>query len=152
MQPDSGRQPAEDGSMQKLQECLQAEVSAVATYQRALESIAHVGLHRALQEILVSHARRAELVRGWIAQIGGRTVTGGWGVFANLIETGPDLLGQRLALAALEEGERRGLDLYTEVDGCDAETAEWIRTRLLPEQRRTCAACRTLTDYAFVPS
>jgi hypothetical protein len=143
------------GSIQKLQECLQGELSAVESYERALKSVTHVALHRSLQEILVSHARRSEMLRAWIERLGGEPAndSGAWGVFANLVQVGADLLGEPVAIAALDEGESRGVHLYAEgLNGCDATTKEMIRTELLPEQRRTRAMCRVAKDFVNGPS
>ena len=56
-----------NASVEKLQELLRGELSAVETYELALKSINHVGLHRTLQEILVSHSRRVAgvVARHW---------------------------------------------------------------------------------------
>ncbi len=62
-----------DASVAKLQECLRSELSAAETYELALKSVSHVGLHRTLQEILVSHSRRTTLLREKIAGLGAKS-------------------------------------------------------------------------------
>lgn len=144
-----------DASVAKLQECLRSELSAAETYELALKSVTHVGLHRTLQEILVSHSRRTTLLRDKIAGIGAEVPTdsGVWGAFAKVFQIGADLLGDRLAIAALEEGEDRAVELYTkDLAECDARTRKIIDTELLPEQRRTHDLCRTLKSYMTAPS
>jgi len=144
-----------DASIAKLQEFLRSELSAAETYELALKSVSHVGLHRTLQEILVSHSRRTTLLREKIAAFGGEVPadSGVWGTFAKVFQLGADLLGDRLGIAALEEGEDRGLELYTKDLGeCDARTRKLIDTDLLPEQRRTHDLCRTLKGYMTAPS
>jgi demethoxyubiquinone hydroxylase (CLK1/Coq7/Cat5 family) len=139
----------------KLEECLQGELSAVETYELALKSINHVGLHRALQEILESHALRAERIRERISRAGAEAPksSGVWGAFTKVVQAGADLLGDRVAIATLEEGEDRGLAMYTSgLEGCDAKTRKFIDTELLPEQRRTHDLCRSLKTYVKAPS
>ncbi len=160
MQPNMNTNPSRetetrDASVAKLQECLHSELSAAETYELALKSITHVGLHRTLQEILVSHSRRTALLRDKITGLGAEasTDTGVWGAFAKAFQIGADLLGDRLAIAALEEGEDRGLELYSkDLAECDLKTRKLIDTDLLPEQRRTHDLCRTLKSYMTAPS
>jgi demethoxyubiquinone hydroxylase (CLK1/Coq7/Cat5 family) len=144
-----------DPSTEKLQSCLRGELSAVETYELALASINHVALHHALQEILASHGRRAELLRTRLVRAGTAPMTssGVWGAFAKAVQMGADLMGDRVAIAALEEGEDRGLELYTKgLDGCSADTLRLIDKELFPEQQRTHALCRQLKTYVKAPS
>ena len=144
-----------DASVAKLQECLRSELSAAETYELALKSVSHVGLHRTLQEILVSHSRRTALLREKITGLGAEAPndSGVWGAFAKAFQIGADLLGDRLAIAALEEGEDRGVELYSkDLAECDMKTRKLIDTDLLPEQRRTHDLCRSLKTYMTAPS
>lgn len=156
MQPTTSHK-AEDqnASVEKLQELLLSEMCAVETYELALKSVSHVGVHRTLQEILVSHSRRIPQLREKIMNMGGEppTSTGVWGTFAKAFQTGADILGDRVAISALEEGEDRGLALYTgDMPGVDTRTRKLIDTELAPEQNRTHALCRTLKSYMSAPS
>lgn len=142
-------------SIEKLQEFLRSEISAVETYELALKSVTHVGLHRTLQEILTSHARRTTVLREKIAGLGSEadTSSGVWGAFAKVFQAGADLLGERVAIAALEEGEDRAVEMYsTDLKGCDAKTQKFVDGDLLPEQQRTHDLCRTLKTYVTTPS
>lgn len=144
-----------DASIKKLQQCMRRELSAVETYDLALKSLTHVGMHHTLQEIFVSHSRRAERLGEQVRWMGGEppTSSGVWGAFAKAIQAGADLLGNRVAIAALEEGEDLTLKLYTsDPEGCDAKTRNFIDDVLLPEQRRTHELCRTVEIYAKEPS
>src|SRR5688572_28855994 len=100
---------------EKLKECYQNELSAMETYDLALKNIDHVGLHHTLQEILASHARRVELIRDQMSRLGVEVPksSGVWGTFTKAVQAGADLLGDRAAIAVLEEGEDRGLEKYT---------------------------------------
>lgn len=156
MQPTTSRKAeTQNASVQKLQELLRSEMSAVETYELALKSVTHVGLHRTLQEILVSHSRRIPQLREKIVGMNGEPVTstGVWGAFAKAFQAGADILGDRAAIAALEDGEDKSVALYTgDMTGVDAKTRKLIDTELAPEQNRTHALCRTLKSYMSAPS
>ena len=141
--------------MAKLEECLQGELSAVETYELALKGIDHVGLHKALQELLESHSLRSEKIRERITRAGGEPPksSGVWGAFTKVVQAGADLLGDRTAIATLEAGEDRGLAMYTTgLEGCDAKTRSFIESDLLPEQRKSHDLCRSLKTYVKAPT
>lgn len=144
------RSDLDEASIRKLGECFRGELSAVETYELALKHIDHVGLHRELQDIFTSHARRVDILRERLRNYGGDSMqsSGAWGTFAKIVQAGADLLGDRAALSALEEGEDHGIKLYTsDLDGCDPDVRSFIRSQLLPEQQRTHDACRSLKNY-----
>ncbi|MEP7123432.1 MAG: DUF2383 domain-containing protein [Byssovorax sp.] len=156
MQPTtSPKAETTNASVEKLQELLRSEMSAVETYELALKSVTHVGLHRTLQEILVNHSRRIPQLREKIVGMNGEapTSTGVWGAFAKVFQAGADMLGDRTAIAALEDGEDKSVALYaTDMAGVDAKTRKFIENELAPEQNRTHELCRTLKSYMSAPS
>lgn len=156
MQTNTNRETViKTASIEKLQECFQGELSATETYELALKSVTHVGLHHTLQEMLASHARRAEILGERIRRAGGMlpVSSGVWGAFAKVVQMGADLLGDRTAIAALEEGEDRSLELYSKgLEACDVRTRRFIATELRPQEQRTHELCRTLKSYAAAPS
>jgi hypothetical protein len=145
----------QQATIEKLGECFRHELSAVETYELALQGVTHVGLHHALQELLVSHSRRTDQLRERIGLQGGQppSSSGVWGAFAKAVQRGADLLGDRAAIGALEQGEDRALAFYAEgLEGCDPSTRTLIGRDLLPEQRRTHDLCRTLKSFVNAPS
>jgi demethoxyubiquinone hydroxylase (CLK1/Coq7/Cat5 family) len=144
-----------DVSVDALQGFLRAELAAVETYELALTKIMHVGVRHSLQEILTSHERRAEMIRSRVASLGTEPAqsSGAWGALAKTMQAGADLLGDRLAIAALEQGEEHGLSLYMRsFDDVDWGTQKFVESELLPEQRRTQELCRALETYTKAPS
>jgi demethoxyubiquinone hydroxylase (CLK1/Coq7/Cat5 family) len=138
-------------SLDKLDECLRGELSAVQTYELALQNLEATEISGALRQLRDSHNRRVTLIRDRIRSWGAvpSETSGAWGTFARLIQRGADLFGDKAAISALEEGEDHGLRLYLEdLDDIDLETREFIRHELLPDQRRTHDLCRSL--YRFV--
>lgn len=151
----SPKAETQSASVDKLQDLLRSEMFAVETYELALKSVSHVGLHRALQEILVNHSRRIPQLREKIVGLNGEppTSTGIWGAFAKAFQAGADLLGDRTAISALEDGEDKSVALYaSDMTDVDARTRKFIETELAPEQNHTHALCRTLKSYISAPS
>jgi hypothetical protein len=137
-------------SVDKLQACLRCELSAVKTYELALESPPLLGLYRTLQEILMSHLRRTSQLRERLLRLGvepART-SRAWDTFVDAV-----LPGRQAAIAALEDGESRGLDLYEDnVAACDLWTRTLIPADFLREQQRTRDLCWSLKRYVATPS
>jgi hypothetical protein len=138
-----------NASIAKLEECLRVELSAVETCELALKSINYGGLHHTFQEIVESHAHRTEVLTKEIRRLGADPPksSGIWGAFAKVVQAGADLLCDRIAIAALEGGEDRGLKLYTRGLGdCDEMTRRFVETECLPEQRHTHELCRRMQE------
>ena len=155
MQTNPQRETTSNAGIDKLQDCLRGELSAVETYELALKNVTHVSVHQTLQEIYVNHSRRTDQIRDKIRRLGAEPAksSGVWGAFAKVFQAGADLLGDRTAIAALEEGEDRSLNLYTaNLDDCDAVTRMLIDKEVLPAARRTHELCRTLKSYVNTPS
>jgi Domain of unknown function (DUF2383) len=139
--------PYWDESMVRLKECLRGELSAVETYDLALTSTHDNDLTEILLALRNSHDRRVTLLRSELKASGYDPPenSGGWGVIAKTVQAGADLLGDRWAIAALVEGEDRGVKLYSEnLDDCVPVVRDFIERHLLPEQRRTCNMCRSI--------
>jgi hypothetical protein len=155
MQSPHEQNASNNATAAKLQDILRAETSAVESYELALQSVSHGGLHRALEEIHVSHLQRAEEVRMRLGGLGREPArgSGAWGAFARAVQAGADLLGDRLAIAALEQGEDRLLAIYSaDLSGIDPGTRSFIESDLLPEERETHDLCRTLKSYTNSPN
>jgi demethoxyubiquinone hydroxylase (CLK1/Coq7/Cat5 family) len=137
-------------TVDKLTECLRGELSAVETYDMALKHVKHNEAQSTLRQIRDNHDRRVRMLRERLRSAGAEapTTAGVWGAFAKVVQAGADLLGERAATAALEEGEDRGLKMYSEgLDRCDADTQNFIRVQLLPEQQKTHMMCRSIKQF-----
>lgn len=132
---------ATEVDVRQLNSFLRGELSAVETYQQAIAKLLDEPVLRAeLNECLLSHQRRVELLRAEIVRRGGEASegSGAWGAFAKLVEAGANVFGRKAAIAALEEGEDHGRDEYREeLAGLDSETRTFVESKLLPEQLRT---------------
>ena len=93
-----------------------------------------------VQSCLQSHQSRVTLLRDAILAAGGTPVdsSGPWGVFAKVVEGGASVLGDKAAIAALEEGEDHGVkDYRSDMAQFDATTQSLILSKLQPEQLQT---------------
>lgn len=131
----------------RLSSFCRGEISAVETYSQALSSgvlARHAARLRLCQS---SHEARVELLAEQIAALGGTppTSSGAWGAFAKVVEGAAAAVGERAAIAALEEGEDHGLNEYrTHTADLDIESQALVLQRLLPAQLETHRIVREL--------
>lgn len=126
--------------VETLNSFLRGEISAVETYRQALGHVSDENLRGALEECRQDHEHRVEELRERIRRMGGEPVesSGLWGTFAKLVQGGADLLGDKAAIQALEEGEDHGLNDYQrDVDQVHGEARRFVKMELLPAQKRT---------------
>lgn len=130
-----------DQTIDALNSFLRGEIAAVETYERALGvKFSNPSIPQQLRECHRSHQMRVDILREEIEEAGGTPAedAGAWGAFANAVEGGAALLGERAAINALESGEDHGLaDYRRDLDQLDAEARELVEMELLPEQERT---------------
>lgn len=134
--------------VKKLNEFLKAEMSAMQTYGQCIDKSPDISMVQQLSELRQSHAQRVDLLKQRIVELGGDPVdsSGVWGSFAKMVEGGAKAFGEQSMLAALEEGEDRGLEKYqSEIDKLSAETRQFIASKILPAQEQTHAAMSRMT-------
>lgn len=127
-------------SIEQLNSFLRGEISAVETYRQALDTLKASTNVSMLEQWKRSHEARVSLLREKITTLGGQPADGSgtWGTFAKLVEGGATALGEKAAIAALEEGEDIGLrDYRNDVRKLDDSTRAFVVERLLPEQQKT---------------
>jgi uncharacterized protein (TIGR02284 family) len=131
---------ATKSSIEQLNRLLRGEMSAVETYRMALDKLDRTSTAR--DELLVnlkSHQDRVMSLQDAIVALGGTPVTssGPWGTFAKMVEGTAKVLGDKAAIAALEEGEDHGLEEYKEdIDELDPECRRIVK-QMLPQQQQT---------------
>lgn len=136
-----------DKAIDQLNSFLRGEISSVETYRQALDKFQEQRVRNELQNLLRSHQERCDLLRQRIVELGGSpsTTSGVWGSFAKLVEGAGKVFGVGPALSALQQGEEHGLkDYRRDLGDLDPDSQELIRSRILPEQERTCRAMTTL--------
>jgi demethoxyubiquinone hydroxylase (CLK1/Coq7/Cat5 family) len=130
-----------------LNSLLRGEISAVETYRMALEKLIHTAARTTIEDCLHSHEARVNVLTQEVTRFGGEPsrTSGPWGSFAKLVEGGAKALGEKAAIAALEEGEDHGLKQYrSEMGKVDGSARHLLETQLLPAQQRTHRAMSDL--------
>jgi uncharacterized protein (TIGR02284 family) len=133
-----------DKCVDQLNSLLRGEISAVETYQLAIEKIddEHASDATALRAIAQEHGEDAQALRESIEELGGEAddSSGPWGAWAKTVQGVAKLFGDASALKALKEGEEHGLKDYEEAVGdVDEASRALIVSRLIPNQRRHIA-------------
>src|SRR5690349_18504761 len=103
---------ATKSSIDQLNSFLRGEISAVETYRIAIDRLdTNSASHGELAACMQSHQERVDLLRDQIRMLGGAPAekSGPWGAFAKTVEGGAALLGDKMSISALEEGEDHGL-------------------------------------------
>ena len=121
-----------------LNSLLRGEISAVETYNQAIRHLTN----QRVDDLVANrncHSKRVDLLRSNIIQHGGvpNETSGLWGSFARLVEKGAALISTKSVIAALEEGEDRGLAQYRNPGDMDPSSIQLIETVLLARQLET---------------
>ncbi|RYD45640.1 MAG: DUF2383 domain-containing protein [Verrucomicrobiaceae bacterium] len=128
---------------------LRGEISAIETYQQALEKFADSPHRATIDQILDDHRKSADALRKHIADMGGTadTESGLWGQFAKAVEGTAKLMGDGPAIAALKQGEEHGISEYKEAindPGVMAEAKVMYRDTLIPRLQKHIAVLEAL--------
>jgi hypothetical protein len=116
---------------------LRGELSAVETYNQAIEKFSGSPEGPILAGLRGEHQQSVRELSGHVSAMGGTpdSTSGPWGAFAAAVEGTAKMLGESAALTALIEGEKHGINEYEEALG-DPEVMEEaktsIRDHLLP--------------------
>jgi demethoxyubiquinone hydroxylase (CLK1/Coq7/Cat5 family) len=130
-----------DKDIDQLNSFLRGELSAVETYNQAIQKLANEpAVVTSLQQSRASHVKRCDMLRAEIRRLGGEPADGSgmWGGFAKLVEGGASVFGKKAAVAALEEGEDHGQNDYKrDLDELSPQVRMFVQSQLVPEQQRT---------------
>lgn len=141
---------ADTQTITQLNSFLRGELSAVETYEQAIDKVEDKPEVRSvLESCLSSHKDRATVLAREVDALGGKpsTSSGTWGAIAKMVEGGAKIFGTKAAIQALEEGEDHGLkDYKKDVDKLSASVQSLVSNHLLPEQQRTHSAMSTLQN------
>jgi demethoxyubiquinone hydroxylase (CLK1/Coq7/Cat5 family) len=126
--------------IERLKHLLQDEMSAVETYQKAIESIKHDAVRDELNELKSNHETRKQKLAAKITELGGTLPenSGLWGKFAKMLETGAAAMGDKVAIATLEECEVKSLaDYKSSLEVFDEAEHKMVFSELLPAQQES---------------
>lgn len=136
-------------NIETLNKLLKDELSATETYQQALDQLRDdLGLagSKSITPIYEAHKEAASSLQALINRLGGSPVedSGAWGTWAEIVQGGANMLGTKVALKALQKGEKSGAEDYEEAlqeTELPSDIRILIETKLLPAQQ---AHIRTL--------
>lgn len=133
-----------DRSVDQLNSILRGEISAVETYNQAIQKVGdeHASDATALRAIAQEHGENAQSLREAIWQLGGDAddSSGPWGAWAKKVQGVAKLFGDASALKVLKEGEEHGLRDYVEaLNDVDEASRALFMTRLIPSRERHIA-------------
>jgi len=130
---------------------LRGELSAVETYDKAIDKYGDEPALAELRRIRGEHADSVMRLQQNVRDMGGTpsTESGAWGTFAGTVQSAADFFGAGSAVEALKRGEEHGRKEYQEalddeqvMPGCKA----MMRDELLPRTNRHIATLERLED------
>lgn len=139
-----------DTEVSALSALLAGEISAVDTYNLALEKINDSVIITTLKQCRDSHARRVEVLRGCIKDMGENPPksAGLWGVVARFAERGATIFSKKVAVNMLAAGEEFGLQQYeNHVESLDSDSWKIVEKDLIPAQERTLRIMSSLCSW-----
>lgn len=105
-------------NIETLNKFLKDELAAIETYQQAIDKFQEdeEDGSEPLTPIHQDHREAVASLRALIDRLGGEPAedSGVWGTWAKIIQGGANLLGKKVALKALHEGESKGAEAYQE--------------------------------------
>jgi hypothetical protein len=136
-------------NLEKLNDCLRSERSAVETYTLAIKHTDKPEVTTTLSDIRESHSLRTKRIADFLRAHGIEPVksAGAWGAIAKAVQGGANLFGDKAAVASLEEFEDRFLKMYENEEWYPADVQQFISSELLPRQQRTHELCRELKRF-----
>lgn len=143
--------------IQSINRLLQNELSALETYQQALDRFRKdtaLGECDFLMSTFQEHKAAVCSLRGKIKQLGGTPTqdSGPWGAWAKIIMACATLLGKQAVLKVLREGELTGTEDYEKAlqdHGLHPDIRVLIANSLLPAQQRHMRALDSLLEAAM---
>lgn len=128
------------GDTNTLNSLLRGELSAVETYDQAMQKFEDQHILADLRKIREQHAHGAGLLREQVKKSGVEPSEGSgpWGSFAAAVTGEAKVVGPATALCALRQGEEHGINEYEDAlknEKVNPECQDFIRTDLLPRCR-----------------
>lgn len=124
-----------------LTKILCAEMSAVETYEHALQNFSKGEDRDKIEKARDCHVKRVDTLAGKLYELGGSPTesSGVWGAFTRVLDAGQGVVTDKMAIALLEEGEERTIQQYRElIDGTKQEPdVQLLASALLTQQEET---------------
>ncbi len=115
------------------------EIAATETYVQALDKLENDSDTSVLKSIRDDHRDFANELRKYIHEVGDEPdhTSGAWGYWTKFIQGGAQIFGKAVALKALNEGEKHGVNSYETAlhEPIPQECKAVIRHTLLPKTK-----------------
>lgn len=141
--------PANDEATQ-LDDLVRGEQAALKAYDQLLTDTKNEKMKSQLQMIRKDHenaiSKLSKYVAGKKDLLEDTENAGAWGTFAKTWTKGGELMGNKTALKALQQGEEHGINEYKEAlkdDTLSAELKKTIQSELLPSQQKHIEALKS---------
>lgn len=138
-----------DRCIETCNRLLRGELSAIETYDQALEKFATEPEAKQLKSIRQEHTESAQRLRENIRNMGGEPSndSGAWGTLAKTVQGAAKLLGENAALGSLKMGEEKGKSEYENAlnEGSLLQECKiMIKSELLPRQEQHISRLQNL--------
>jgi hypothetical protein len=124
-----------------LTKILCAEMSAVETYDHALQNFTKGEDRDKIELARDCHVKRVDTLAGKLYEMGGSPTesSGVWGAFTRVLDAGVGVVTDKMAIALLEEGEERTIQQYRDlIAGTKQEPdVQTLASVLLTQQEAT---------------
>ncbi|MDP0491381.1 MAG: DUF2383 domain-containing protein [Verrucomicrobiota bacterium JB023] len=132
------------------QNLLRGEISAVETYNLAIEKYGDQPFADTLRQIRANHLENERLLREHVGWLGSEPATGSgaWGVLVKTLQTGANFFGENASLSVLKTGEEHGAKDYQDaLEGeLMREAREMIDRVLLPRVQSNLATLESIKE------
>lgn len=130
-------------------ELLRGELSAIETYDQALEKFAVEPEAKQLRMLRQEHSESVQKLSENIRNMGGEPSndSGAWGTFTKIIQGAAKLMGENSALGSLKMGEEKGKSMYEDAledDSLLPECKIMIQSELLPRQKQHLSTLQSM--------
>lgn len=139
-----------DKEATQLDDLVRGEQAAMKAYDQLLSDTKDEKMKAKLQMIRKDHENAVSKLSKYVAGkkdlLGDTEDAGAWGTFAKTWTKGGQLMGNKTALKALQQGEEHGINEYKEAlkdDTLSAELKKAIQSELLPAQQKHIEALKT---------
>lgn len=133
-------------TIEKLNDILIGERSAVETYIQVLEKVGTDSRSDEVREIKADHMKAVQELSKKIESMGGKPAETSqvWGTFTKAVTATSKIFGDSMALEALKTGENHGLKLYQElnIECKDSDVASEIASVYIPKQKNHLTAIK----------
>ena len=140
-----------DVDVEKLNEALRAERSAVEAYIQALEKLGTDPKADDIRLIRGDHMQAVQELKDDVIRFGGRPeeTSGAWGTWVETVMGAAKFFGRSLTVRTLREGEEHGEELFKDIashDHVSESVRDLMRTRYIPRQQRHIHSLSVILD------